>query len=728
MPKRRRTEETDNGSDDVSTENVPSSPKSIHIGNQVERWTELKEELELENETEVAEFLLDRADSGQHLQGTKVFNDSVHGHIEMHPLLVSIIDTPEFQRLRFIKQMGMCYFVYPGASHNRFEHSLGVSYLAGKLARSLQSKQKSLKITKEDILCVEIAGLCHDLGHGPFSHLFDEAFLPKVRPDYIGKHEKLSVDMFEHMLKKNNLGEQFKKYNLEEEDILFIKEQIFVEKKVKALRTYTPREGTELPIIKDELLTILKGENQEGFLEVVDERGKKGMVSKEMVEVKALRTYTPREGTELPIIKDELLTILKGENQEGFLEVVDERGKKGMVSKEMVEVKALRTYTPREGTELPIIKDELLTILKGENQEGFLEVVDERKKKGMVSKEMVEEIWSYKGRGKDKSYLYEIVANKRNGIDVDKWDYFARDSMHLGIQNNFDWKRYLRFARVLHGPDGSQICTRDKEIFNLYDMFHSRYSLHLRACNHRVNKILEAMIVEALKEANDYLLFPGKDGKKKKMSESIDDMEAYSKLNDHIMWKILCTTKDKFKKSRDLINRILTRDLFVCVGQTQLKKKDSQLFYIKDEDTEKGIFEKLSEETKKTIKQSDIIVHGSQLFNIKEEDAEQEIFEKLSEEAKKTIKQSDIIVHIAKFNYGMGEKDPVEHVKFYSKCDLNKSVRISEIRQDSMALPREFSERFLRVCVKQRDTEVWVREAFQKWCKGKELTAKVWGE
>ncbi|PIK41994.1 putative deoxynucleoside triphosphate triphosphohydrolase SAMHD1-like, partial [Apostichopus japonicus] len=92
-----------------------------------------------------------------------VFNDSVHGHIEIHPLLVSIIDTPEFQRLRFIKQMGMCYFVYPGASHNRFEHSLGVSYLAGELARSLQSKQKNLKITKEDILCVEIAGLCHDL-------------------------------------------------------------------------------------------------------------------------------------------------------------------------------------------------------------------------------------------------------------------------------------------------------------------------------------------------------------------------------------------------------------------------------------------------------------------------------------------------------------------------------------------------------------------------------------
>lgn len=55
----------------------------------------------------------------------QVFNDPVHGHIEMHPLLVRIIDTPQFQRLRYIKQLGGTYFVFPGASHNRFEHSLG---------------------------------------------------------------------------------------------------------------------------------------------------------------------------------------------------------------------------------------------------------------------------------------------------------------------------------------------------------------------------------------------------------------------------------------------------------------------------------------------------------------------------------------------------------------------------------------------------------------------------
>ena len=55
----------------------------------------------------------------------EVFSDAIHGPIEMHPLMVRIIDTPEFQRLRSIKQLGGTYYVYPEGSHNRYEHSLG---------------------------------------------------------------------------------------------------------------------------------------------------------------------------------------------------------------------------------------------------------------------------------------------------------------------------------------------------------------------------------------------------------------------------------------------------------------------------------------------------------------------------------------------------------------------------------------------------------------------------
>ena len=55
----------------------------------------------------------------------KIFNDPIHGHMELHPLCVAIIDTPEFQRLRYIKQDGIANYVFPGATHTRFEHCIG---------------------------------------------------------------------------------------------------------------------------------------------------------------------------------------------------------------------------------------------------------------------------------------------------------------------------------------------------------------------------------------------------------------------------------------------------------------------------------------------------------------------------------------------------------------------------------------------------------------------------
>ena len=104
----------------------------------------------------------------------KVINDPVHGHIEIPDYCLEVVDTPHFQRLRDLKQLGASYLVFPGASHNRFEHSLGVSYLAGKLVSRLQAQQPELGITRHDLKLTQLAGLCHDLGHGPFSHAFEQ--------------------------------------------------------------------------------------------------------------------------------------------------------------------------------------------------------------------------------------------------------------------------------------------------------------------------------------------------------------------------------------------------------------------------------------------------------------------------------------------------------------------------------------------------------------------------
>lgn len=102
-----------------------------------------------------------------------------------------VLDTPQVQRLGNLKQLGCAFNTYPSCTHTRKEHSMGVAELAARLAQNIQTKQPQLGVTDMDILCVRIAGLCHDLGHGPFSHAY-EAFLKAA-----WKHERDNPDMYE---------------------------------------------------------------------------------------------------------------------------------------------------------------------------------------------------------------------------------------------------------------------------------------------------------------------------------------------------------------------------------------------------------------------------------------------------------------------------------------------------------------------------------------------------
>lgn len=159
--------------------------------------------------------------------GSKIIKDAVHGHIEIPALCVRIIDTPQFQRLRFLKQLGTAFFVYPAASHSRFEHCVGTCYLAGKMVNALRSRQEELGITEKDVLCVQIAGLCHDLGHGAFSHVF-ETFMKESEKSF--QHEEVSCRMFDHLLSENHIMQDFTKAGLDKKDVQFIKDLILGEK------------------------------------------------------------------------------------------------------------------------------------------------------------------------------------------------------------------------------------------------------------------------------------------------------------------------------------------------------------------------------------------------------------------------------------------------------------------------------------------------------------------
>lgn len=252
---------------------------------------------------------------------TRVFNDPIHGHIDLSKLSTYVIDTPQFQRLRDISQLGGTYYVFPGASSHRFEHCIGVAYLARLYVDKLRENQPELNITDIDAVCVEIAGLVHDIGHGPFSHLYDGKFLPSINHNHDFQHEHASIGIFELLLEENNLLPIFYEYGFTDNDIHFIKELML----------------------------------------------------------------------------------------------------------------------------------------------------------GDISDAPQNFIW--KGRG-DKTFLYDIVANKRNGIDVDKFDYFARDCWMLGLTKSFDSTRLMKFARVFpvntpHNPTHPtrlSICFHVKEAWNIFEV------------------------------------------------------------------------------------------------------------------------------------------------------------------------------------------------------------------------------------------------------------------
>ncbi|RXN35003.1 deoxynucleoside triphosphate triphosphohydrolase SAMHD1-like protein [Labeo rohita] len=441
-----------------------------------------------------------------------IFNDPIHGHMELHPLLVKIIDTPQFQRLRRIKQLGGAYLVYPGASHNRFEHSLGVAYLAGCLVKTLHDNQPELKITKRDFLCVQIAGLCHDLGHGPFSHVFDGLVIPETKkinrskglPDDIPekwKHEQMSVLMF------------------------------------------------------DDIVKSLKAENED----VLKEHG----------------------------LDDKDVTFIK----------------------ELIE--------------------------------------------GAKTSE-----WTHKGRDEEKSFLYEIVANKQNGIDVDKWDYFARDCHHLGIQNSFDHQRLLKFARVCEVNGRKHICFRDKisatlmfvcltGADNVYDMFRTRYTLHRQAYQHKIANSIKKpdlkfsiSLAEALIRA-DCNLHEGKPEDMLKISEAIKTADDYSKLTDEIFEQISSSTADNLKEARDILNKIVRRKLPKFDGEARLTEKN-----------------KSKEELTKTWKAA--------------------VERYKATDPTVSLNAEDFSVYVVDLDHGMKDRNPIEYVYFYSKRKPNEASAIKD--------------------------------------------------
>ena len=126
--------------------------------------------------------------------------DPIHDFIRVYDDELSIIDNPIFQRLRRIRQLSGAHLTYPAAQHTRFEHSLGVMHIASQAGNALNEKEI---LKSDDIEILRLSGLLHDIGHGPFSHLFEEIIQErKISHEDFGKEIILKSEIGD-ILSKN---------------------------------------------------------------------------------------------------------------------------------------------------------------------------------------------------------------------------------------------------------------------------------------------------------------------------------------------------------------------------------------------------------------------------------------------------------------------------------------------------------------------------------------------
>ena len=420
----------------------------------------------------------------------KVINDPVHGHMYFPGVIVDAIDTPQVQRLRELKQLGTSYYVFPGASHNRFEHSLGTAHLATNMFDALRTRASSdirSALTGADRVAVQLAGLCHDLGHGPFSHVFDNEFLPRrVAGWHAGdeppwNHEAMGADMFRWMVDDN---------------------------------------GMDLD---------------------------KGVI-------------------------DRVCDLITSSNVE--------------------------SATP--GTK----------------------------------------------------FLWDIVANKRNSIDVDKFEYLLRDQHSTGVKGNVDVGRLMSFMKVID----DQICFKASEVYNVYDLFHTRANMHQKVYTHKKAKAIEYMIVDALVEADVAW--------DSEISKSIWDVNEFIRLDDTILKRIEWSKESKLQKGRDLVRKIRRRELYQYVNDFAVPEEDIIGF-------------KPVKEVDITSCQGDNNIPGG-------------------------LRPDDIIVQNVKIDYSMKSKNPVDSVKFFQDYGDTRSFHIDKSKV-SLLLPNSFIERKVRVFSKSKD-------------------------
>lgn len=283
---------------------------------------------------------------------------------------------------------------------------------------------------------------------------------------------------------------------------------------------------------------------------------------------------------------------------------------------------------------------------------------------------------STQSQGQTKRWLGEIVANGRNSIDVDKFDYLCRDAHSCGVKIPLDFNRIMQFSRVI----GDEICYKYTEYMNLYELFQTRAAMHRKVYTHRKSKAIEFMVVDALIEAEPAL----------KITEKIYNAADFVRLDDGIIDMIenldvlgpLVTLDEgneaSIRSAQKIIARLRNRQLYKYVTDAP----------IPTEDLEAGQW--------KLPEPQEIISHYR------------------GNDVKLNI--DEVIVHENKIDYSMKNKNPLDSVNFYDSLWDNRKRKLQQ-EQISQMVVQSFEEKRIRIYSRNPDPRVVnaLHQAFENW-------------
>ena len=218
-------------------------------------------------------------------------------------------------------------------------------------------------------------------------------------------------------------------------------------------------------------------------------------------------------------------------------------------------------------------------------------------------------------------------------------------SHNLGMSTSLKHDRLIKHCRVID----NEICFNSKEVYNLYELFHTRYSLHKQVYSHRVSKSIEYMICDVFLLADPVM----------HIADATEDVAAYAKLTDCVLKEIENSVDPRLEAARKLILRIRNRQLYKLVDETVLPVDAPSV---------------LGEVT------------VAQLLDC-------------YPPARSLLSPSDLHVQNLRINYAMKDKNPVDSVKFFHKHHRDVSFRIPK-EKVSHVIPQHFQERILRVFLK----------------------------